>query len=261
MTALSGFAIEAHDISFRYGQHPVLRDVALRIPEGDFAAFIGPNGGGKTTLVKVLLGLLPAEKGSVRLFGKSPAEARGLVGYVPQDTGQNRRFPITALDVVEMGCRAAREEGRPLRNTRARSLAAMERCGVAEKADRLIGQLSGGERQRVFIARALVNAPRLLFLDEPTSSVDPAWQQAVRDLLRELNEEMTIVMVSHDMGVIARSVKSVVCINQTVHYHPSPEITPKMLEEMYHCPVDLIAHGVPHRVFPPHGGSSGGSDA
>lgn len=248
-------------MTFRYGQHTVLRDVALRIPEGDFAAFIGPNGGGKTTLVKVLLGLLAPESGRVRLFGEPPSRARGLVGYVPQDTGRNRRFPITALDVVMMGCRAAEGGNGGSRNA-SRAMEALERCGVGQKANRLIGQLSGGERQRVFIARALTNRPRLLFLDEPTSSVDPAWQQAVRELLRELNEEMTIVMVSHDMGVIARSVKSVVCVNQTVHYHPSPEITPRMLEEMYHCPVDLIAHGVPHRVFPPHGGGSpGGGDA
>lgn len=246
-------AIEARGISHAYGETPALTEVNLTVRDGDFVALLGPNGGGKTTLLRILMGLLEPDHGEVRLFGRPPDKMRHAIGYVPQDTSHNKDFPISALDVVLMARLGNGSKGWSY-SRKDRGLAAemLDKVGLSALAGKPIGKLSGGERQRVFIARALVNQPRLLFLDEPTSSVDARWQTHLYDLLTELNKETTIILVSHDIGVISRAVKSVACVNQVLHQHDSPEITPEMLEQTYQCPVDLIAHGVPHRVFPAH---------
>jgi zinc transport system ATP-binding protein len=222
-------------------------------------AIIGPNGGGKTTLVKLILGLLTPDRGVVRVDRKPPHKASRCIGYVPQNVNVNRSFPITAMDVVLMGKLNQKKRLSRNSNTHRRdALAVLERLEVADYADRKIGMLSGGQRQRVFIARALVDRPRLLLLDEPTASIDTKGQADFYQLLGELNKEITILVVSHDLLVISRYVKSVACVNKRLHYHNQGEITGEMLETMYPCtaeevcPVELMAHGLPHRVLQAH---------
>ena len=251
--------IEIKNLDFAYTREAVLKDVNLTIRQKDFVAIIGPNGGGKTTLLKLVLGLLAPVKGTVRVDGKSPQEASPCIGYVPQDVHTNRSFPITAIDVVLMGKLDPNKRlSRRSTANRREALAALERMEMAVHADKKIGLLSGGQRQRVFIARALVAGPKLLLLDEPTASIDTKGQADFYRLLRELNKDITVLVVSHDLFVISRYVKSVACVNKKLHYHDQAEITGDMLETMYPCtveevcPVELVAHGLPHRVLMDH---------
>ncbi|MGD8948726.1 MAG: metal ABC transporter ATP-binding protein [Desulfobacterales bacterium] len=251
--------VEIKNLDFAYNGETVLDDVNLTVRQKDFVAIIGPNAGGKTTLLKLVLGLLTPVKGTVRVDGKSPQEASPCIGYVPQDVHTNRSFPITAIDVVLMGKLDPKKRlSRRSVANRSDALAALERMEMATYADRKIGLLSGGQRQRVFIARALVARPKLLLLDEPTASIDTKGQADFYRLLRELNKDITVLLVSHDLFVISRYVKSVACVNKKLHYHDQAEITGDMLETMYPCtveevcPVELVAHGLPHRVLMDH---------
>ena len=254
--------IETHDLNFSYNGHPVIHDVNLKIQSGDFMAMIGPNGGGKTTLLKLMLGLLKADSGSIRIFGKPPKEVSYRIGYVPQDIHTNQNFPISASDVVLMGkLKPSRGWTRHAKEDRMDALQALERVGIRKYSNRRIGELSVGQKQRVFIARALVTDPDILFLDEPTASIDTKGQNEFYAILKELNPKITIIVVSHDLMVISRYVKSVACVNQRLHYHGHAELTGEMIEMMYDCkieetcPVELIAHGLPHRVLHKHGDS------
>lgn len=244
--------IQIENLRFSYNGRPVLRDVNLTIRRGNFTALIGPNGGGKTTLLKLMLGLLKPDRGSVRILGRPPGEVVVRVGYVPQELGRNQRFPVTARDVVLTG-RLRNRHGwiRYDRADREAARRTMERLGVLDLRHRRIGDLSGGQRQRVYIARALVSDPEILFLDEPTASVDAAHQTEFYELLRELNRTVTILIVNHDLMVISTFVQSVACVNRTLHYHDGAEVTDEMMS-MYHCPVELVAHGIPHRVLKEH---------
>lgn len=260
---MNASVIEIKDMAFAYNGDMVFQDVNLDIPQGDFVAMIGPNGGGKTTLVKLLLGLLQPDKGVIRVMDKSAKRAAPGIGYVPQDVHINRRFPITAMDVVLMGKFEPRKR-RPRQSAtdRQEALAALDRLAMAGHAEKKIGELSGGQRQRVFIARALATEPKILLLDEPTASIDTKGQTEFFNLLKELNKTITILMVSHDLLVVSRYVKSVACINRGLHYHNQAEITGDMLETMYPCtveevcPVELVAHGLPHRVLKDHDGQT-----
>jgi zinc transport system ATP-binding protein len=240
-------------VSFAYRGQPALDDVSLTVEAGDTLAILGPNGSGKTTLLKVILGLLEPDRGRVRVFGEPPVRARGRVGYVPQRFAFDPEFPIRVLDVALMGRLAAR---RPFRRfdaaDRAIALAALDRVEMKALALRPIGALSGGQVQRVLIARALALKPRLLLLDEPTASLDERIGGSVWDLLGELSREMAIVCVSHDIGAISRHVRKVACLNVRLYAHPSQQLTPEILEATYGCPVELVAHGHPHRVLAPH---------
>ena len=246
-------AIEVQDLGFSYNGHPVLRDVSLTIQQGEFLAILGPNGGGKTTLVKLILGILKPDKGTIKVLGKSPHKAAEKVGYVPQDLHINKDFPISSLDVALMG-RLASGTGKLRYSQKDRDLTreAMERMGVWEFRDRRIGELSGGQIQRVFIARALAASPLILIMDEPTSSVDAPGQADLYDLLKELNKTITIVIVTHDISVLHSYVGSVACVAETVHYHDQGEITEEMMAKAYPCAVELVAHGLPHRVLRTH---------
>jgi zinc transport system ATP-binding protein len=251
--------IEMQNLSFSYSAQAVLQDVNLEVKKGDFMAVIGPNGGGKTTLLKLMLGLLLPEKGSVRIFGKPPREVSHRIGYVPQDVHINRRFPVSALDVVLMGrLKPGRGWSRHSRNDRVTAHKTLDKMEMGIYCDRRVGELSGGQLQRVFVARALVTEPQLLFLDEPTASIDTKGQRDFYKLLRELNKTITIVVVSHDLMVLASYVKSVACVNRNIHYHGHAEVTGEMIETLYRCsveevcPVELIAHGLPHRVLKTH---------
>ncbi len=253
--------IEIRDLCFAYNGQIALRDVNLEILPGDFVAVIGPNGGGKTTLLKLMLGLLTPLSGTIRIFGQPARKASRWIGYVPQDVHLNRSFPVTALDVVRMGLiHTDRATGGG--SWRRRAMEALERMQMADFADRRIGALSGGQRQRVLIARALVSGPRLLLLDEPTASIDTQGQAVFYRILKDLNRSISIVVVCHDVMAISTHIKSVACVNKRLHYHHQAEITGEMYETMYPgveagtCPVELLAHGMPHRVLKSHPGES-----
>lgn len=236
-----------------YNQEPVLEDINLSVQDLDFIGLIGPNGSGKTTLFKVLLGLLPPMRGEVLIMGQRPRQGRRYLGYVPQSIEFDRAFPITVWDVVMMGRLGKR---RLLHTYTAKDshyvAEALQSVEMLQLRDRPLGELSGGQRKRVYIARALAVEPRILLLDEPVAGVDPHIGNHIYDLLKRLNEHITILMISHDIGAIASCVKTVGCLNRRLFYHSEKQITPEMLEMVYQCPVDLIAHGVPHRVFPQH---------
>jgi zinc transport system ATP-binding protein len=236
-----------------YDSGPVLEDINLSVKELDFVGLIGPNGGGKTTLLKVLLGLLPPMRGEVRIMGQSAKEGRRYVGYVPQTVEFDRDFPISVWDVARMGRLGKRRLLQRYIAEDDQSVAeALHSVEMLALRDRPIGELSGGQRQRVYIARALATEPQILLLDEPMASVDPQVSSSAYELLSQLNEHVTILMVSHDIGAISSHVKTVGCLNRRLFYHGEKQITPDMLELAYQCPIDLIAHGVPHRVFPEH---------
>lgn len=250
--------VELRNVSYAYNGEVALQNVNLEIQHGDFVAMIGPNGGGKTTLLKVILGLVSPDSGTVRVQGVAAQKASSCIGYVPQNVDVNRNFPISVMDVVLMGkLNPKRRWARKSAANRREAMAALDRMGMAAAAGRKIGALSGGQRQRVFIARALVTDPQLLLLDEPTAGIDTKGQAEFYRLLKDLNSEITIVVVSHDLLVISSYVKSVACMNKRLHYHDHAEITGEMLETMYCsaeevCPVELVAHGMPHRVLHHH---------
>ena len=236
-----------------YNGDPVLEDINLSVRELDFVGLIGPNGGGKTTLLKVLLGLLSPTRGQVQIVGQPVSQGRRYIGYVPQLAEFDRDFPISVWDVALMGRLGRR---RLLQRYTAEDDAAvteaLRSADMLDQRDRPIGDLSGGQRQRVYIARALATEPRILLLDEPLASVDTQVSASIYDLLAQLNEHITIVLVSHDMNAISSHVKTVGCLNRRLFYHGEKQITADMVQLAYQCPIDLIAHGVPHRVFPEH---------
>ncbi len=245
--------IEMKGVSFSYGSMPVLEDITMTIRRNDFLGIIGPNGGGKTTALRLILGLVRPDAGTITVFGKPPAEGRRSIGYIPQLFDYDFDFPITVLDAVLMGRLVKR--GLLRRYTRddvAVATEALERVGMRDRGDRRIGDLSGGERQRIMIARALATQPRLLLLDEPVSSIDTKWQNAFYSLLRDLNSEITIVLVTHDIGVLSAYIEQVACLNRRLYYHGSTQEGIRHLADTYECPIELIAHGMPHRVLEDH---------
>jgi zinc transport system ATP-binding protein len=247
------YAIEVSDVWFSYGASPILKGVSFNLKQGDFLGILGPNGGGKTTLLKVLLGILKPDRGVVRILGTVPNDAKHRVGYVPQNTNFNVTFPISAFDMALMGRLSRSRIGKwYTQEDRNKVEEVLRKVGMWEHRFMPVGQLSGGQRQRVFIARSLATDPEVLFLDEPTASVDQEFGTDLYDLLEDLNRKVTIVVITHDIGVISRYVKSVACVNHTLVFHEEGRITQQMLDSSYQCPVDLVAHGVPHRVFHDH---------
>jgi zinc transport system ATP-binding protein len=255
-------AIEFQDVSFAYGKTPVLEHASFSVEEGDFLAVIGPNGGGKTTLMRLMLGLLRPTQGTVRCLGETPPLSNANLGYVPQNTLRSASFPITVEDCVRTGLLGA-ELPFPKSEWRERVQAAIALVELAGESKKRMSELSGGQRQRSLIARALVSAPKILFLDEPAANIDPDGQELLYDILYKLNTGtatcagMTVVMVSHDLLAVSRRVRSVACVSRSVHYHSGSHLTPEMLTSLYNCPVEFIAHGVPHRVLGKHDHSAG----
>ena len=244
-----------------YDHEIVLEDINLSVKELDFIGLIGPNGGGKTTLFKVLLGLLPPMRGEVRIMGMNVIKGRRYIGYVPQTVEFDRDFPINVWDVVLLGRLGKRRLLQPYTDKDNKIVAeALYDVEMLDLSDRPISELSGGQKKRVYIARALATEPKILLLDEPMASLDPHAGSHISEILRQLNERMTILMISHDISAIASCVKTVGCLNRQLFYHGEKQITPQMLQLAYKCPVDLIAHGVPHRVFPNHAIEEGRND-
>jgi zinc transport system ATP-binding protein len=230
----------------------VLENINLEVCEGDFLGLIGPNGGGKSTLLKIILGLIVRIRARSRSWGKTRF-CQKHVGYMPQKNIFDQAFPVTARDVVLMGRYSkAGLFRRYSAEDRQAAADALRSVGMEGHAGTAIGSLSGGEQQRVFVARSLVSEPSLLLLDEPTAGIDAAQQREFYDLLSRLNEKMTIIMVTHDLTAVSKHVSKVACLNQKLFCHGSKELTAEDIEQAYKCPVELIAHGFPHRVLREH---------
>jgi zinc transport system ATP-binding protein len=209
-------------------------------------SLIGPNGGGKTTLLRLLLGLLKPARGSVRIFGQPPGRVRHRMGYVPQYVSFDPRFPISVKDVVAMGRLENRHAGPYRAVDRAAALRALEETGLAHLRNRPFSDLSGGQRQRTLIARALASDPELLLLDEPTANLDRTAEKILYDLLGELNRRMTILIASHDVGFVTRFVNQVLCVNRSVILHPTTQITGEIIRELYGSEMSVVRHD--HRI-------------
>lgn len=240
-SAIPAIEFEGVKFSYRAGT-PVLDDASLRVETGTAACVIGPNGGGKTTLLYLVLGLLKPTAGSVRVFGVAPESARARIGYMPQHVGFDESFPVNVRDVVLMGrlrkgvfCRYGRAD-------RDAAAAALDEMGVVDLMKRPFSALSGGQRQRVLIARALASHPDLLLLDEPTAYVDPAFAEQFYEIVRRLRSRLTVVMVSHDLGVVSEGIDSVICVNRRVKVHPTSELTGEVIQRLYGSPQALVRH-------------------
>lgn len=240
--------ISISGLDFRFDNGPrVLEDVNLEVSEGDFASVIGPNGGGKTTLVKLIVGLLAPTTGEILVFGRSPVKARPRIGYMPQHAMMDPRFPVRACDVVMMGRLRPRPSfGRYSQADRAAADETLAKVGLEDQGTRPFSDLSGGQRQRVLLARALVTDPDLLLLDEPAANLDQKVERDFFDLLEELNRRLTIVLVSHDLGFVAGFVRTVICVHRRVDVHPTSELDGRRVSEIYGGDVRMVLHD--HRL-------------
>lgn len=234
-----------------YENHPVLENINFTVSENDFIGVIGPNGGGKTTLLKVILGLLRPRKGSI-VFNENIMK-RNRIGYLPQMSAGDYSFPVTVTDVILSGLMIHKNYmARMSAEDRKKASRVINDLGLESSGKSTLSELSGGQLQRVFLGRAIIGEPKLLLLDEPDNFVDASFENDFYEKLHELNSRMAILMVSHDVGTISSHVKSYACINRKLHYHPSPEITKDQLSS-YDCPIQLVTHGrVPHTVLEKH---------
>lgn len=239
-------------VSFRYGRHLVLEDADFDIFEGESICVVGPNGGGKSTLLKLMLGLLDPDEGQVSIFGEPPRKGRRLVGYVPQQIEFDPLFPVTALDVVLMGRLRRGNLGFVSKSDRAAAMDSLAQMGLGDQAKQAFASLSGGQRQGVLIARALVANAKLLLLDEPMAHVDVAAEERLLERLSELDAGLTLITVSHDLAFVSRSVPKVICVNRCVHLHPTAQLTESRIRELYGHDVRMVQHA--HEHLDSHGG-------
>lgn len=256
--------IEIKGLNVGYDGRTVLHDVNLNIGERDFLGIIGPNGGGKTTLVRCILGLLPPQSGQIIFHPRrSRPKGQGLtIGYLPQYTSIDRKFPISVQEVILSGL--AGVKGAMARFTQEdRHLAQQvaQRMGLSGLEHRPIGALSGGQLQRTLLGRAVISDPEVIILDEPSTYLDRHFEVQLYQLLADLNQQCAIVLVSHDIGTVLRQVKSIACVNGTLDYHSDTGITAEWLERKFQCPIDLLGHGdLPHRVLGRHSHHSDEAD-
>ncbi|HEU18703.1 MAG TPA: ABC transporter ATP-binding protein [Deltaproteobacteria bacterium] len=234
--------IEFENVTFSYDGLPVLRDVSLMVEDRDFLAVVGPNAGGKTTILKLMLGLLKPRSGTVRVLGNSPESARKHIGYMPQYTSLDMMFPVNVLDVVLMGRLGENKLGFFRKRDRDIARDSLQMVEMSGFDDRPFSDLSGGQRQRVLIARALASNPEILLLDEPTSNIDVAVETGLFEILHELNQSKTIVLVTHDLGFVSSFVKHVACVNRRVIVHPTSEITGELINDIYGTDVHMVRH-------------------
>ncbi len=239
-------------VSFSYGRSLVIEDADFDIYKGESVCVVGPNGGGKSTLLKLMLGLLHPDAGAIKLLGDTPKRSRSRVGYVPQHINFDPLFPVSVLDVVLMGRLSRRTLGFCSREDAAAAMEALERMGLAARAQDAFAALSGGQRQAVLIARALAAEVDVLLLDEPTAHVDVAAEERLLKSLKALQADLTLVTVSHDLAFVSRSVPKVVCVNRCVHVHPTTELTDARLRKLYGFEVRMVQHD--HEHLDSHGG-------
>lgn len=235
--------IVLEEVYFRYGEVLALENISLSIHEKEFLGIIGPNGSGKSTLLKLILGLLTPDKGRIRVFGEPPREACLKIGYVPQFATFNRDFPISVLDTVLHGrLGLTRSVFGYRRQDRKIALETLQEMEIGHLQNRNLTALSGGQLQRVLIARALACRPEVLILDEPTAHIDPKIEKGIFDLLKRLNERLTVIVVSHDIGFIVEYITRVACVNRKLICHSTSKISGKMIEELYGGPQRAIQH-------------------
>tara|TARA_R110000782_G_scaffold13730_2_gene40285 strand:+ start:2099 stop:2827 length:729 start_codon:yes stop_codon:yes gene_type:complete len=240
---MTNIVIDIDNVSFNYGAVSVLENISLKIHEDEFIGIIGPNASGKSTLLKLILGLLEPDEGTISKFNHDGKDLRNYIGYVPQHSTFSRDFPITVGEVVMMGhvatssrfFRYSKEETELARQV-------MQKLEIEDIEKRQVGELSGGQLQRVLIARALVCQPEILILDEPTANVDMRIEEDIFSLLKNYSEHMTIIVVSHDIAFISGYVDRVACLNRTLVCHNTESISGKMIEELYDAPVKMIHH-------------------
>ncbi|MCJ8330893.1 MAG: metal ABC transporter ATP-binding protein [Lentisphaeria bacterium] len=235
--------INIENLQFSYDvNEPVLRNANLKMEANSFMSVIGPNGGGKSTLLKLILGLLTPQGGEISVLDKSPAKAARDIGYVPQNTNINKNFPIQVLDVVISGAMSPWQMS-PAKEDVEKAHDLLKKLEIDQFAKRRIGELSGGQRQRVMIARALVSDPELLLLDEPTANIDAHGEHTLFELLESMTEERGVVMVSHDVGIVLQMTDATVaCVNKDIHLHKTSEISREVIEEIYGHPINMLAH-------------------
>jgi zinc transport system ATP-binding protein len=241
--------LEIKDLSAGYDGNVVLDQVSLDVFAEDFIGIIGPNGGGKTTLIKTLLGLVKPISGTLNLL-----ISKNNIGYLPQVNQIDKRFPISVIDVVRSGKSNTALLSSFRKNSEEKEKAEhlLADMGILSLRNKAIGELSGGQMQRAFLCRALMNDPELLVLDEPSTYVDNNFEGELYQKLKELNKEMAILLVSHDLGTVSMFVKTIACVNRSLHHHPSNKISEEQLAS-YNCPLQIISHGnIPHTVLQVH---------
>ena len=239
--------IKIRDLSAGYDGRLVLRNVNLNVYERDFLGIIGPNGGGKTTLIKCILGLLKPSGGEII--------CRPLtMGYLPQYSSIDRKFPITVEEVILSGLSSKKSlTSRFTSEHREKALSVIARMGLEGMEKRAIGALSGGQLQRALLGRAIISDPEVVILDEPSTYIDKRFEARLYELLAEINKDCAIILVSHDIGTVLQQVKSIACVNETLDYHPDTGITEEWLERNFNCPIELLGHGtLPHRILGEH---------
>lgn len=246
--------IQLEHICAAYDRKPVLEDINLTVCEQDFIGIIGPNGGGKTTLVKLILGLLHPLSGSIRFYQNGKETSELSMGYLPQYTSIDKKFPISVYDVILSGLNKQKSLFRSFTKAQHEKVRAMlSRVGLEGLEQRPIGQLSGGQLQRALLGRAIISDPAVLILDEPSTYIDKRFEARLYELLAEINKECAIILVSHDIGTVLQQVKSIACVNETLDYHPDTGVTTEWLERNFNCPIELLGHGtLPHRILGEH---------
>lgn len=246
--------IQINGLSAGYDGKNVLNQVDLTVYERDFLGVIGPNGGGKTTLIKTILGLHTPNQGKIRFYKEGREVPEINMGYLPQYNSIDKKFPISVYEVVLSGLSKKKsifQKYSPKHHEQVRRIIA--RMGLEGLENRAIGELSGGQLQRALLGRALVSNPEVVILDEPNTYIDKRFEARLYSLLEEINRERAIILVSHDIGTILKNVKTIACVNETVHYHPHTEVPTEWLEEHFGCPIEMLGHGTfPHRVLKCH---------
>jgi zinc transport system ATP-binding protein len=245
----SEIIVALKNVWVRYDQSVVLENINLTLKDKEIVSIVGPNGGGKTTLLNTILGFKEPFRGDVRVFGENPAETErsGLIGYLPQISEYDRSFPVNVFDVVAMARHARKSYGRKLNSgDKGTILNALENVGMANHKNHHFGSLSGGQQHRVLIARALAGEPRLLVLDEPSTGLDAVAQDAFYHTLHRIRDEqdITIIMVSHDIGTVSSVVDQIACLNKKIHFHGKPEggIPSDALEKTFGKHVHFLVH-------------------
>lgn len=246
--------IQLEHIEAAYDEKTVLNDVNLTVYQKDFLGIIGPNGGGKTTLIKIILGLIKPRSGTIRFFREGQPVDEIKMGYLPQYNQIDKKFPISVYDVVLSGLskqksliqRFSKEQHHKVTET-------ISRMGLEGLEKRAIGQLSGGQLQRALLGRAIISEPDVVILDEPSTYIDKRFEAKLYKLLEEINRDRAIILVSHDIGTVLQNVKTIACVNETLDYHPDTEVPTEWLEEHFGCPIEMLGHGnFPHRILKCH---------
>lgn len=255
--------IEIKNLAAGYEQRTVIHDVNLNVYERDFLGIIGPNGGGKTTLIKCILGLLKPTSGEI-IFHSAKNQPIGIqsningsqasLGYLPQYSAIDRKFPISVEEVILSGLSIKKSlTSRFTAEQKEKGKHVIARMGLEDLEHRSIGQLSGGQLQRTLLGRAIISDPSVLILDEPSTYIDKRFEARLYELLADINKECAIILVSHDIGTVLQQVKSIACINETLDYHPDTGVSTEWLERNFNCPIELLGHGtLPHRILGEH---------